>query len=113
MFSTLLTLLPLLALTVDASPIQLSKRFTSVRIKSNRNGECLSTVGGREKLASVTNGTQVVTVDCRHATRWDINPGSGSVVLSGTDFALDAGVNPSNNVKAKVWKSFPGLTQQT
>jgi hypothetical protein len=108
----LLAALPALSAPTPASG-GLHKRFTGVRIKSFRTGECLSTVGGREGIANVTDGTRVQSIDCRHATRWDINPGSGSVLLTGTNFALDAGVNPANNVPAKVWTSYPGLTQQT
>lgn len=102
----LLAFLPLLVLAAAApSPIQ--KRFTNAYIVSGRTGRCLSTnpQGGV--------GAPVNLVDCSQATKWDINPGSGSVILSGTNFALDAGVNPSNFGRLKVWTSYPGLFQQT
>ena len=102
-----LALLPLLGL-VSASPIQ--KRYTRATIVSGRNGLCLV-------AAPKTGvGSAVYTEDCSTtvaAKYWDINPGSGSVVLSGTNLALDAGSNPGNSGLLKVWTSYPGLYQQT
>lgn len=80
----LLALLPLL-LTAEAAP---TKRFNRVQIVSGRDGKCL----GAATKPYV--GAPVASVDCvntGYATYWDINPGSGSVILSGTDLALDAG----------------------
>ncbi|WWC62264.1 uncharacterized protein I303_104860 [Kwoniella dejecticola CBS 10117] len=102
-----LIVLPLLAL-VDASPV--NKRFTSAKIVSGRDGKCL----GVQSPPGV--GSAVVSVSCagtNYFTNWDINPGSGSVILSGTGLALDAGTNPGNNGALKVWTSYPGLYQQT
>ena len=62
------------------------------------------------------NGADLYNGDCSTATTWDINPGSGSVIVHGTSnpvYALDAGVSPHNNVQAKIWQSYPGVTQQT
>lgn len=56
----------------------------------------------------VNAGTSVVAMECASAAGWDISPGSGSVVLTGTNLALDAGVNPSNNGALKVG-SFSSL----
>lgn len=102
----LLALLPLL-LTAEAAP---TKRFNRVQIVSGRDGKCL----GAATKPYV--GAPVASVDCvntGYATYWDINPGSGSVILSGTDLALDAGSTPGNNGALKVWTSYPGLYQQT
>lgn len=104
LFAALLTILPALAL---AGPI--NKRYTGVGIQSGRNGNCLTLPAG----TAPSNGVFLTTGSCATATKWDINPGSGSVVITGTNFALDAGTNPSNNVAAKVWTSYPGLSQQT
>ncbi|WVW81808.1 hypothetical protein I302_103805 [Kwoniella bestiolae CBS 10118] len=101
----LLPLLPLLALT-SASPVH--KRYTSVKTQSNRNGQCLSPQGD-----AIGNGVRVGTVPCDQAHKWDINPGSGSVLLSGTEFALDAGTGNDDNEIVKLWRSYPGLYQQT
>ncbi|WVQ79829.1 hypothetical protein IAT38_001929 [Cryptococcus sp. DSM 104549] len=110
MFTTLTTLLTLLALT-SASPLppthDLSKRYTSVRIQSNRDGRCLYPFGIYE------DGTEVVTSDCYDSPTWDINPGSGSITLHGTGYALDAGTGTQNNEGLKLWTSYPGLYQQT
>jgi hypothetical protein len=91
----------------------------------------------------VGNGSPLVTMECGAAAGWDIFPGSGSVILTGTSFAMDAGV-PGNNGLLKVcqavrpsfrwavgrigrercsidmtwtniqtWTSYPGLAAQT
>lgn len=104
---TALVLFAILSQAVDASPVQ--KRFTNSVIRSGRTGGCLSLPAG----TAPSNGAGLVTRDCSTASRWDINPGSGSVILSGTNFALDAGVPQGNNMYAKVWSSLPGTTQQT
>lgn len=107
LLSATLALAALLPGLANASPV--SKRYKNSLIRSFRTGTCLSTQPG----TPLQDGTPLTVVDCNKAVRWDINPGSGSVIISGTDFALDAGVNPSNNVPAKVWTSYPGLAQQT
>ncbi|WWC69835.1 uncharacterized protein I206_103778 [Kwoniella pini CBS 10737] len=104
--SLALIAVPLLAL-VNASPVE--KRFTSAKIVSGRDGLCLG-------VTKAGVGSPVVSVACSNAnylTNWDINPGSGSVILSGTGLALDAGSTPGNNGALKVWTSYPGLYQQT
>lgn len=89
-----LALLPLL-LTASAAPT-IHKRFSRARIVSGRDGKCLA---GAPKTGV---GSPVSTVDCssNFGLLWDINPGSGSVVLSGSDLALDAG-EPSVCVAAR------------
>ena len=108
-FIALLALLPALAVGHPA------RRATGQLIQSNRSGGCLSVAGGRAAVAAgqVTDGTAVVNMACQQASMWDISPGSGSVVVSGTKYALDAGIDPHNFVAMKVWTSYPGLTQQT
>ncbi|KAI9639257.1 uncharacterized protein MKK02DRAFT_39553 [Dioszegia hungarica] len=113
MLSSLVTLLPLLAL-VSATPI--AKRDASRLIESGRNGGfCLSVEGGRAAVAAgkVTDGTPVVTLGCQAASFWDISRGSGSIVVSGTIYAFDIGLTPGNNGPVKVWTSYPTSTQQT
>jgi hypothetical protein len=108
----LYSLLPLLALC-GAAPTALQKRYSGVRIRSGRDGLCLAAEPKTGK------GSGIVTVDCASSgfpTKWDISPGSGSVLLSGsglTDLALDAGEGPHNNAGLTVQESQPGLTQQT
>lgn len=87
-------LLPLLAL-VSATPF--TKRYSGAKIQSYRDGKCLS-----PNSNDYSNGVQVVTVNCDQAKTWDINPGSGSVILHGTNFALDAGTGADNNEIVKV-----------
>ncbi|WWC90285.1 uncharacterized protein L201_005218 [Kwoniella dendrophila CBS 6074] len=107
-FSSLLALLPFLAIAT-ASPVDRStdKRYNGVRIKSNRNGQCLSGPGD-----SFVDGVRVQTVDCANAQKWTINPGSGSIIHS-SGLALDAGTGRDNNEIVKLWKSYPTLFQQT
>nr|ODO04104.1 hypothetical protein L204_00459 [Cryptococcus depauperatus CBS 7855] len=101
----LFSILPFLALAA-ASPIE--KRYKGVKIQSYRDRKCLSPAN-----ANYANGVQVVSVPCDQAHRWDINPGSGSIILTGTNFALDAGTGWDNNEIVKIWQSYPGLFQQT
>jgi hypothetical protein len=104
---TTIALFAVIAEVVVGSPHE--KRFTNSVIQSGRNRQCLSLPAG----VSPSNGVGLVTANCNTATRWDINPGSGSVIVSGTNFALDAGVPQANNAIAKVWQSYPGSQQQT
>ncbi|KAK8847669.1 hypothetical protein IAR55_005528 [Kwoniella newhampshirensis] len=118
MLVPLFSFLALSTLTL-ASPLPktqaLSKRYSGVKIQSYRNGLCLQPIGRGmgNSIPIIENGTPVGTVDCSYARTWDINPGSGSVILSGTNFALDAGTGWENNERVKVWQSYPGLFQQT
>lgn len=107
MYTALLALLPLIA----ATPI--SKRATNQHIFSGRDGRCLTPDVPLNAKSSITSGTPVVSKDCSQAFAWDINYGSGSVFVSGTNFALDAGSTPGNNGALKVWQSYPGIFQQT
>ncbi|WWD00898.1 hypothetical protein V866_007836 [Kwoniella sp. B9012] len=102
LFITLVSLLSF----ISASPVE--KRYSTVKIRSARDNKCLSPQGLRW-----TDGTQVVTVDCGSAARWDINPGSGSVILHGSTYALDAGTGSTNNAIVKLATSTPGAFQQT
>ena len=121
------TFLLLLALATSASPV---KRANNQLIVSSRDQKCLSPAGGAAAVAAnqVGNGTPLVTMDCNSAAGWDISPGSGSVILTGTNFAMDAGTTPGNNgllkvsdcvspvvklLTMKTWQSYPGLSAQT
>ncbi|OWZ34691.1 hypothetical protein C356_05235 [Cryptococcus neoformans c45] len=111
MFTTLVALLSIVSLAA-ASPLpearSLHERYSLVQIQSHRNGECLVPEG-----AKWGNGFQVITKPCEQAAWWDINPGSGSILLSGSTMALDAGTGTENNEIVKIWESYPGLFQQT
>lgn len=103
MFS-LLALLPLLAVVV-ASPV---KRANNQLIVSGRDQLCLSPQGGAAAVTAgqVGNGTPLITMDCAQAAGWDISPGSGSVILTGTNYAMDAGTTPGNNGLLKACHIF-------
>jgi hypothetical protein len=92
----LLLLTTLLPLTL-AAPYH---RATGQLIYAGRDNLCLSIQGGQ--AASPGRGTPVVSIPCDQASIWDINRGSGSIVVSGTRFALDAGSSPENNGALKV-----------
>jgi len=83
-----------------ASPI---KRANNQLIVSTRDGKCLSPIGGAAAVSAgqIGNGTPLIAMDCTAAAGWDISPGSGSVILTGTGFAMDAGI-PGNNGLLKV-----------
>lgn len=102
---SLFAVLPLLTSAAPAKTY--SKRDTNVYIYAGRDGKCLTLQG------TLGNGTPVVSGDCNGASRWDINRGSGSIILSGTNYALDIGLNPGNNGPLKVWTSYPTAPQQT
>ena len=87
----------------------LQKRFDNAYILSYRTNLCLTLPPG----IPPSNGAELITGACSSASTWEISPGSGSVILKGTNYALDAGTDPHNNVPAKIWQSYPGLTQQT
>jgi len=111
MLFTSATLALVAILPALASPIQ--KRFNNVKIRAGRDGTCLSL----PPLASqpLANGNPVYKRNCAEATSWNIERGSGSITVANTaeSYALDAGVNPHNNVAMKIWQSYPGATQQT
>ncbi|WRT64500.1 uncharacterized protein IL334_001432 [Kwoniella shivajii] len=100
-----ITLISLLSL-VTSSPV--AKRYSAVKIRSARDNKCLSPFGNKWVA-----GTQVTIVDCTSAARWDINPGSGSIILHGSTFALDAGAGNANNELVKLGNSAPGSFAQT
>jgi hypothetical protein len=94
--------LPIILLSlVQASPI---KRANNQLIVSARNEQCLSPAGGAAAVSAgqVGDGTPLITMSCADAAGWDISPGSGSVLLTGTAYALDAGTTPGNNGQLKV-----------
>jgi hypothetical protein len=97
-YITISTLLFSLAL---ASPI---KRANNQLIVSSRDQKCLSPAGGAAAVTAnqIGNGTPLITMDCAQAAGWDISPGSGSVILTGTNYAMDAGSSPGNNGQLKV-----------
>lgn len=101
--SVALALLSLATTVTQASPVE--KRWARVRIRSGRDGKCLT-------AAPKTGvGYPVYTGDCGSALLWSISPGAGSIHLG--PLALDAGEKPHNNGQLKVWTSYPGLMQQT
>ena len=106
--AALFALLPFLGSALAAP---LNKRDTGVFIYSGRDNKCLSLPAGQ----SAGDGTPVVSADCNGpgVSKCDINRGSGRVVLSGTNYALDIGLSPGNNGALKVWTSYPTAAQQT
>jgi hypothetical protein len=79
-----------LAILASASPI--AQRDSSMLIESARDGKCLT-----PSSDILENGTPIISVDCGAAALWDIVQGSGSIILSGTNFAIDLGLQPGNN----------------
>jgi hypothetical protein len=108
----LFALLPFLATAALASPIV--KRANNQLIQSTTSGLCLSPTSDAAGVASGALGdeTNVVVLDCNDAATWDISPGSGSIILSGTNYALDAGENPGaiGGVKVSLYALRERLT---
>ncbi|WRT64499.1 uncharacterized protein IL334_001431 [Kwoniella shivajii] len=107
MYLSTLTALAITTLSfVTSSPIQ--KRYSAAKIQSVQDGLCLA------PFTTWTNGTVVGTTGCDQAATWDINPGSGSIILHGTTWALQAqGGGSTNNAAVVLWKSSPGVFAQT
>lgn len=112
--STLFATLAVLSSTVLGAPTSASieKRLVSSKITAN-NGKCLGFTGTTE----ISNGTPIGTVDCASdkAIEWvfDVERPSRISPKSNLDFSLDAGSNPANYGKLKLWQNYPGLFQQT
>ena len=59
------------------------------------------------------NGTPVNLAKCTNAGNQKFYEFQGGAIqLAGTNFCLDAGVNPSNGVQMKIWQCYFGLSQQ-
>lgn len=98
----LLGLLPFLASATHASPIV--KRANNQLIQSVTSGLCISPASGAEGVANgqVGNAANLVSLDCDDAASWDLSRGSGSIILSTTNYAIDIGENPGNTGSLKV-----------
>lgn len=98
----LLALLPILASVAYASPV--SKRATNQVIQSANSNLCISPASGAAGVANgnVGNDVTLVSIPCEDAATWDISRGSGSIILDGTNYAIDAGENPGDNGALKV-----------
>ena len=109
MLSTLAALSVLASMTL-AHP--LTKRITTGKIYAN-DGQCL----GLTDSQSFYDGTPVGAVDCNStaAISWVFSfDTTTSIFPEGTDqFAIDAGSDPEDFGKLKLWTSYPSLYQQT
>jgi len=84
------------------------------------NGNLIHPNGDTSKCLSVTgtpaNGSPVVISDCVSSSsagqRWTVVRGSTSVKLASSNFCLDAGENPGNGVKGKIWTCYSDLPAQ-
>jgi hypothetical protein len=94
-----------LAILGRASPIARQDSSSSMLIESARDGKCLAPSSN-----VLENGTQIISVDCGTAALWDIVQGSGSIILSGTNFAIDLGLQPGNNGPIYVSQPLPHST---
>ncbi|KDQ25612.1 carbohydrate-binding module family 13 protein, partial [Pleurotus ostreatus PC15] len=83
---------------------------TGVPIHPNRNGsKCMDVRGG-----TLANGTPVQIYDCNGtaAQKWIVQKGQTKVRLAGTNFCLDAGSNPGNSIRMKIWTCYDNLPAQ-
>ncbi|WWC86612.1 uncharacterized protein L201_001489 [Kwoniella dendrophila CBS 6074] len=100
----------LLCPMVFSTPISIEKRYTAIKIKSNRNNQCLSPIGHKSTWHI---GTKVGTAPCDQAALWNASPGSGSVALFDTDLVLGAGTGTQDGESLYLAEKFPGSFQQT
>ncbi|KZO90248.1 carbohydrate-binding module family 13 protein [Calocera viscosa TUFC12733] len=102
--------------TTSSTSASSSPTTQGVQLHPNyNNGLCLTVA-----LANAYDGQAVNIANCFAPSspyygfqKWILNRGSGAVQLAGTNFCLDAGVNPHDGVPAKIWTCYPGLFQQT
>jgi len=87
-------------------------------IISTRTGQCISPPDGFRQVSKehIEDGTALTTVDCDEAAGWDISRGSGSISLTGSSYAMDAGTPAGDNGQLKarirstlIGRSHPGL----
>lgn len=85
------------------------------------NGRQVHPNGDNSKCMEVnsdtpSNGTPVTINNCASGSRrqsWVFVSGTTSVKLAGTNYCLDAGSNPGNGIKMKVWTCYDNLPAQT
>ncbi|KAF9446432.1 carbohydrate-binding module family 13 protein, partial [Macrolepiota fuliginosa MF-IS2] len=72
--------------------------------------KCLDVRGSR-----FVDGTPVEIYDCNgtNAQNWVIQPGTTRVKVAGQNFCLDAGADPLDGTKMKIWTCYPDLPAQT
>jgi hypothetical protein len=83
---------------------------TQLHPKGN-SGWCLEVRDGNN-----ANGTPVQVAQCNGSARQKfefVRNAAGQVKVAGTNFCLDAGENPGNGSKLKIWTCYSGLYQQT
>jgi len=73
-------------------------------IISTRTGQCISPPDGSRQVSKehIEDGTALSTIDCGNAAGWDISRGSGSINLTGSSYAMDAGTPAADNGQLKV-----------
>ena len=83
----------------------------TVTIHPNGNTKYCLDVQGNVRA----NGTPVQVYECNGtgAQQWTVKKGSGAVQLAGTNYCLDAGSNPGNGIKMKIWQCYSGIPAQS
>jgi len=71
--------------------------------------KCIDVRGG-----ALANGTPVQIYDCNDtaAQRFELSFGTTQVRVKNTNFCLDAGSNPGNGVRMKIWQCYDNLPAQ-
>lgn len=118
MLTSLFALLPLLAISVSAGPIE--RRATGVQIHPNGDiSQCLQVQTyskGVQDPSQVANDSPLSVGACGAPgtfSAFDISYGDQlSVKLTGSNLCFDAGSNPGNNGIMKLYTCYPGLPQQ-
>lgn len=118
MLTSLFALLPLLAISVSAGPIE--RRATGVQIHPNGDtSQCLQVQTyskGVQDPSQVANDSPLSIGPCGAPytfSAFDVSYGDQlSLKLTGSNLCLDFGSNPANNGIAKLFTCYPGLPQQ-
>ncbi|KAJ9110960.1 hypothetical protein QFC20_002726 [Naganishia adeliensis] len=99
-----------------------TSQATSTSSQPASTGVAIHPTGNRNKCLDVAgntraDGTAVDLYDCNDtaAQKWVFTRGTtgGQIRLAGSNYCLDAGSNPGNGIKMKIWTCYAGLGPQT
>ncbi|TYJ54932.1 hypothetical protein B9479_004344 [Cryptococcus floricola] len=108
---SLIALLPLLALT-SATPLPRSDKdfYQGVKLKNEVGNFAWCLTPYNEHWH---DGTNLTSNYCSEGELWDIHRGSGSILVHGTEWALDSGTAKEDGNWFKIWTSYPGIDAQS
>jgi choline dehydrogenase-like flavoprotein len=68
-----------------------------------------------EVSGSLQDGAPVLIADCGDsaAQKWEFASGNTAIKVAGQNFCLDAGENPADGARLKIWQCYEGLAAQS